>query len=537
MCPTNVFSETTLRVSSLKHIYRQSDLNFISVLNSVRENNISPQVIQTLNRCYVPDILNNIPDGYIVLCTHNTQADAINAEKLDALQSEPKIYQAEMEGDFPQNIFPTAEQLVIKKGEQVMFLKNDYSAGEGRKKRYYNGKIGTVERCEDDYIVVSSPGEDDIFVEKYTWENVKYTLDAKTKAITEEITGTFRQFPLRAAWAVTIHKSQGLTFDKVIINSNRAFSHGQVYVALSRCRTLEGIILTEQFASSSVISDMQVRQFTDEQQLNTPTEQSFNIAKQQYFIENIISVFDSSLLTRHITHLSNYFKEILSRVFPKKSERNIVLCEQYNTEIHLVAQKFIRFITSTAAAGNSAEEINTTILQRSLKARDYFLDKLCYIDEIILDLVDTELDNSDDNDELNQLIIDIAIEKEMKHRLLKFVSIDFSSQTYIKLRNSILAEGNSLELKSIKAEKKKREEEQKAENTELFNILRQWRKEKAEQLQVPAYCVMSQKALIAVSAEMPKSPRDMLKFKGVGKKTVEKYADEILQIIANYCGE
>lgn len=226
-------------IIELKEIFRQKDNTFIEILNEIRNNNVSEEsyrlLSSRLNRNFYPDE----SEGYITLTTHNYQADAINREKLNALTSPEYTFTAEITGEFPENAYPAEKDLVLKCGSQVMFLKND---NEG--KQYFNGKIGIVThlstgtirvRCKDQY--------EEIEVKKSQWNNIRYKLEPDTGEITEEILGTFLQYPLRLAWANTIHKSQGLTFEKVIIDAERAFALGQVYVALSRCTTLEGLIL------------------------------------------------------------------------------------------------------------------------------------------------------------------------------------------------------------------------------------------------------------------------------------------------------
>ena len=529
----------------MQHIYRQRDEKFINILNAVRDNHITPAVIEDLNARFQPDIANNVPDGFIVLCTHNNQADTINYSKLEALKTKEKTYIAEIDGDFPENIFPNSEELTLKVDSQVMFLKNDYSPAENGKKRYYNGKIGRVKKLENDYIVVTSEGdEQDITVEKFTWENVRYIIDKDTKAISEEIIGTFKQFPLRLAWAVTIHKSQGLTFDNVVINSNKAFSHGQVYVALSRCKTLDGVVLTDKFDSSSVILDNNISRFNYEKSLNPPTKATLHIAEQEFLIENIKEVFDFSQLNENLSRLEKLTKDVLQNVFPRKAERTLSIIETYKSEIGEVASKFLIFISNVAAANADENEKIAKIIKRSCDAKTYFLEKIEPINDLILSLLDVELDNSDDNDELQELIISVAVEKEIKFRLLTYISQDFETKSYLKLRNTILAEGNSLELTSIsnkkssktetKSKKSKSERgvaEEDVKDRRLFEILRSWRREKAQEMNLPAYVILSQKGLISLANEKPLTKQKFIALKGLGKKTFDNYGEEILQII------
>lgn len=224
----------------LKHVYRQSDTGFIDILNRVRENTVTPDILERLNSRYVPGFVPDDKDGYITLTSHNDTARAINERRMAGLDTPPHTFSCDIEGDFPEYLFPTDRELTLKAGAQVMFVKNDPTGLQ----RYFNGKIGRITRIGESKIEVALDDlAEPVEVEPGEWTNVKYTVDPQTREISETVEGIFRQYPLRAAWAITIHKSQGLTFDRVIIDAAHSFSHGQVYVALSRCRSFEGLVL------------------------------------------------------------------------------------------------------------------------------------------------------------------------------------------------------------------------------------------------------------------------------------------------------
>jgi hypothetical protein len=271
----------------LTHIYRQSDQRFINLLNSIREKTITPDQLADLNKRYIPDFSPSDTEGYITLSTHNHTAQQINSQKLAALKAKPRTFTATVEGDFPAHAYPTEERLELKVGAQVMFIKNDIS----RDKRYYNGKIGRITDIDDDVIVVDSGGED-IEVYPADWSNIRYSLDPSTKEIKAEPIGTFRQFPLKLAWAITIHKSQGLTFEKAIIDASGAFAHGQVYVALSRCKTLNGLVLRAPIPSRSIKTEQTLEDFHEEVQQHIPTQQQLHESKrtnQQTLLQDLFS--------------------------------------------------------------------------------------------------------------------------------------------------------------------------------------------------------------------------------------------------------
>lgn len=253
----------------LDKIYRQSDEEFIQVLNHLRNNYINEEDVQVLNNYVKPDFKPSEHPGFITLTTHNDKADGLNQRSLDALEGKKYRYRAEVSGDFPTHMYPIPEEMELKEGAQVMFIKNDVSY----QKEYYNGKIGEVEELTDDAIFVRFPEENKtIEVEKYEWENVKFTLDEKSGEIHEEVKGTFVHYPLKLAWAITVHKSQGLTFDKAVLDLSKVFAPGQAYVALSRLTSLKGLVLTKPIKLNGLSNDRDVVAYAN----NKATEQELN---------------------------------------------------------------------------------------------------------------------------------------------------------------------------------------------------------------------------------------------------------------------
>lgn len=244
----------------LHHVYRQQDESFLKILNDIRDGHPTADDLKTLNSRYNPSFRPNANDDYIRLTTHNSKADDYNNYELLALKTPSYTFEAEIEKEFPPSDYPTDMRLTLKTGAQVMFLKND------PKGRYYNGRIGHVTYVDERQILVLCPGDEKaIEVEKEVWENTKYKLNDSTNQIESEVVGTFTQYPLRLAWAITIHKSQGLTFDHAIIDAQLSFASGQVYVALSRCKALEGMVLASPIEPSAIINDSRVSDYVANQ--------------------------------------------------------------------------------------------------------------------------------------------------------------------------------------------------------------------------------------------------------------------------------
>ena len=277
----------------LQHIYRQSDPVFVGLLNEVRNGKMAYDSMELLNARYNPEFRPVREEGYITLSTHNRKTDIINAEELEKLITPAFNFEAKVDGDFSDKSYPTDKVLQLKEGAQIMFLKNDIE----QPRRFYNGKIAQVESIGTDQITVSFPGEPDMLkLEKETWKNIKYAYHTDKGEIVEEEMGSFTQYPIRLAWAITIHKSQGLTFDKAIIDAGAAFAPGQVYVALSRCRSLEGIVLRSRILPESIRTDEQVLEFANSFMGEEMLAETLKEAARQEAYRNMIQAFDWSAI-------------------------------------------------------------------------------------------------------------------------------------------------------------------------------------------------------------------------------------------------
>jgi len=295
----------------LEHIYRQNDPEFITVLNHLRDGQAGANDIECLNRHYCPDFAAAPGDGYVYLTTHNRKADRINEDELEKLPGKRFKYSAEVKGTFDSRTYPVEPVLYLKKDAQVMFIKND-PTGE---QRFFNGKIGTVESLDASGVRVGfSDGSAPVRVESYTWENKRYTLNKETNAIEEKVIGSFLHFPLKLAWAITIHKSQGLTFDRAVIDVSQAFAAGQVYVALSRLTTLDGLVLTAPFRAREFPREPALEAFArhklDTRNRTPERDASFQEHALAYLNEAVRDAFDFSQLERELFfHLRTYTKD------------------------------------------------------------------------------------------------------------------------------------------------------------------------------------------------------------------------------------
>ena len=326
----------------LEKVYRQQDDTFLTLLNHIREGHPTADDLALLNARYQPAFVPQPNEGYIRLTTHNQMANNYNESELKKLSGRAYTYRAKIEGTFPDYSYPTAETLVLKEGAQVMFVKNDPS-GEHR---YYNGRIGHVTLAEDNRLEVYCPGDAEaIEVEPLEWENARYTLNDQTREIETEVLGKFSQLPLRLAWAITIHKSQGLTFERAIIDASLSFAPGQVYVALSRCKTLEGMALASQIPPHAIISDERVDSYISHQEeAALRSIEQLPTLKDEYYRYLLMELFDFKDILYREEYLNRIITEFFYHSYTDIAEMHKRALENYKQQVVVVADKWVGMI-------------------------------------------------------------------------------------------------------------------------------------------------------------------------------------------------
>ncbi len=525
----------------LSKIYRQSDREFIDMLNAVRTNRVNPEILARLNRQYRKDFNPKDSEGYVRLTTHNSMAARINRERMDRLRKPTHYFDAAVEGNFPETSFPADRRLELKEGAQVMFIKND----SGADRRFFNGMMGTVTSIDgEDVMVTPTDSDEQIKVEPVEWENVKFVIDAETNEITEQREGVFRQLPLRPAWAITIHKSQGLTFDKAIINASAAFTSGQTYVALSRCRSLDGLVLESPLTQSSVITDATVTDFLNAHS-SVPDNDTVDRMAHYYELSLVEGIFNFRPLFNVIEGVTRMLKENFMRLYPNavaefEGEVNRLRPEMIDVGIRFCNQ--LRRIDSE----NPDLKTNTLLLQRIKDACNYFYPRLEAL-TMALKRVPGSHDNKTVTQKLNERTELYAEMADVRKELLTaFRSDNFDLDRYldIKARGSF-KHSDRPGRRSNRADTVLRSKQDSPGNSTgsdvmnpvLLNRLLSWRKKEANARGTGEHAVVSLKILMNVADALPRNEVELLLIPGVGKATAKKIGDDLIRIVTEYMNE
>lgn len=444
----------------LDHVYRQQDSSFIEILNHIRDGRTSADDLQQLNTRCNTGFRPRPEEGFIRLTTHNYLADNYNESELRKLPNTPFTYRADIKGTFPEYAYPTAETLTLKVGAQVMFIKNDPSADH----LYYNGRIGHVTYLDDSTIFVHCPGDRDaIKVEPQEWENAKYVLNEETREIESDVQGVFRQFPLRLAWAITIHKSQGLTFDHAIIDANASFASGQVYVALSRCKSLEGLVLSSPIEPRAIINDPRVDSYISRQ--GEAAKESFAALpdmKEEYYRHQLLELFQFAELLRQEQYVGRLLMEFFSHSHPQLTLAHKQLAAGMGEKVNNVAYKW-----NTHIAGLTRQQLHDRdFLERVSRSACYFSDTL---GELFAPLLSPTRTATIGNKAAMKRYANAVAELEQGYHskkllLEKIAAQGFSTATYLKAKQLSMLEAMDImnpEEAKKRAQKNKKEQKKK----------------------------------------------------------------------------
>lgn len=508
-------------------IYRQSEERFINVLNQVRNNELDEDGISVLESRYRPVFKRTNNDGYIVLTTHNEQARNINTAELQRLTTSVHSYQAEIENDFPTSSYPADETLYLKEGAQVMFIRNDTA---DRGKRYFNGKIGIITRLEEDKIFVTCTDEDfEIGVEKEQWENIRYTLDKASQTMKEEVLGTFSQFPLRLAWAITIHKSQGLSFEKAIIDAGEAFAPGQVYVALSRCTSLDGMVLKSRLRINSILTDQRIVRFSQKISSSQTLQEELQEARKQYQQKILLSTFDFRIAVNHAGELKEYLLQNNSSFNPEAFSWIEELQDKLNA-MQETAVKFHGWIEGQFLQPVRPEE-NVILIERAAKASLHFVKEIDEADSLLHQspaITDSKQHAKEFNDAAKNIFAELSA---AKHLLTGF-SGKVDAEAWHQRRRSFV-----LTVFSINAYAGASHRKIDNPNPVLHQQLRKLRDAICEKKNFPIYLVLGSSTLDEMARYLPQSLADLRRISGFGDKKIEQYGQQFLDVVLGYCKE
>lgn len=552
---------TRYAIVELKTVYRQSDLHFVELLNRVRDNRADSSVLAALNSRYIPNFQPRVEEGYIRLTTHNYQAQQENERQLALLPGKSYTYEASISGKYPEMLFPTEQILTLKEGAQVMFVKNDSSAD----KAFYNGMIGTVtEINEKNFFVRTKDTGVVIKVEPEQWENTRYEIDERTNEITEEVDGTFKQFPVKPAWAITVHKSQGLTFDRAIIDVQRAFTHGQTYVALSRCRTLEGLVLSAPLPMSAIIRDGAVDDYVSRAVEHTPNKEQIDLLQRDYYLSVLSELFDFRPLMSAFNRMLDLLMGHFRRSYPKLIIEYKARLEVIKTQLYDVAERF-KMQYNQIVISTPDYQTDVHLQERLTKGATYFARTISDIETLVKN-TDVHTDTPEVKKMMTELLATLKELVMQKRALLNYVKDDgFSLNEYLHQRAVVLMgkvnEGTKKNTAEQKSAAKNRSsaksmveaKDKPAANTrieakdkagsavpelkvlhpEVLEALTEWRRQRAMKAHMPAYCILQQKALIAIANLLPQDKEALAKIPFCGNVKAEKYGDEVLVVVKN----
>lgn len=525
---SRAFQKFPVLTFELTQVYRQKDPVFVEILNSIRNGYADSEMLDKLNAHYNPNLNANWLKDYVTLSTHNQLVNEINQQRLMELDGEAHTFKATITGDFPKDAYPAEDELVLKVGAQVMFIKNDSSG----KKQYYNGRTGRITAMGPGNIRLTFLDDGSEFeVIPETWQNVKYALAEDEQKVNEQNNGSFSQYPLRLAWAITIHKSQGLTFEKAVIDVDAAFAFGQAYVALSRCRSLEGMILKSPVRPENIRTDPEIIGFMQNAAISMPDEQLLESTIRQIALEEMKDIFEFSMLTGAWKQLKTIM--LAGGVKNSPLSENIDKTDQnWETEIKTIGDRFIRKELCTLPDDQFIWN-NTPFIGRLKNAANYFLPKLIAFSEAINSFY-TAINNTNPPaefyDSLNHLLVNL------KAKTAAFVRLPIATSGRDVL-SSVQEARISYKPVYKNWNPKVLPKEKEIVNPELYKQLLNWRKATSIERKIPEHTLVSENMLRDITFKLPRSLNQLSQLKSFGDAKATDLGEPILKMIRSYLGE
>ena len=521
---SHVMQQIPLVYIELDKVFRQTNADFIHILDEVRRNRLSPESAEKLHSTYNPTFVPKDDDTYVTLTTHNNKADLINSAALKKIEGKSHWFRATISGSFPTGSYPVETDLELKKGAKVMFVKNDTEMP----RRFYNGKIGEVTFIDDDYVMVLCPGDKEaIYVEAMTWENMAYKVNKETTELEEKLMGSFTQMPLRHAWAITIHKSQGLTFDKAIIDAGGAFAPGQVYVALSRCRTLEGIVLKSKINESSLRNESTVLDFSARKNDADELAEKLEESQSEYRKQLLLELFDFNPVLKSIAFLRVDINKA-GTSFNDETAPFLSELTQLTNEVKVVADKFCVQINNIM----SSVPIDETLLQERLTASsEYFKEKLDFLLKQVANSP-AYSDNRTMAKSYDEDLLSVYTLVAQKREFIGKLKQEFSIENYFSWRKNL-----TIKLPKLQTHGGSSAAPKTSIHPDLMQRLTDIRNNLAQEEEVPVYVIAKTRSLQELADYLPQTPKDFLLIYGFGKVRLEKYGGYFLDEIRKYCEE
>lgn len=516
-----VWKHSTFLTFELLLVHRQKDPVFVEILNSIRVGDMTAEALAALNLMAdrAPDL--DLSD-YVTLSTHNHKVNQINQQRLQQLPTQEHLFSAAVSGVFPQDAYPTEAELTLREGAHVMFIKNDSSG----KKQYYNGRTAVVNRIEDGRVHVKfTDDESEFTVAPETWQNVKYAVSEREGKINESAAGTFSQLPIRLSWAVTIHKSQGLTFEKLVVDLRSAFAPGQVYVALSRCRSLEGLVLLEPLSMNAIKVDRAVKGFMQNADVNKSDRAILVAIQRQDLAAAIVDIFDFEQLVQCWDRVQRFMQENV-RPLPDQVAAVDKLERAIKADLVKVAANFIRKELEDIL-DQATVQAHDPLSERLRKAIDYFSTKL----QEIVGPLDRMLANYAHRHVAPEFHLTLKLLKggiTLKMHIFSGIGQAATLDELAVISQNVLSDYSQ---QAIKAKPLKSRQDQPVVDEKLMNNLIDWRQGVASQRSVQPYMIVSDSVLSQIAYKRPASLTELSQIKNFGEVKAIDFGVDILRIV------